>query len=158
MSGEFLAQDLLEIVQLDEGDSRQDVGVQVPAISTTTTTTTLTPRIRKPKNLACLLCGKMYGSNSFLQRHLVSVHRLCKPVQTFKCEFCNAAMSDRNEYEAHMLDVESRLRAFLGPMASDDPKAEVGRKRCHPAVTPPVSSDQSMEEEHLEEAKRPRIE
>lgn len=148
----FVADDVLEVVlsddMVDGGQQHQDVGVQVPAITTTTTPTTTTApsvRAKKPKTLACLLCGKMYGSNSFLQRHLLSVHRLCRPVQNFKCDYCNAAMTDRNEYELHMLAVEARLRAFLGPV-QDDASAEVGRKRSHNRDETASSSDQSMED------------
>ena len=89
-------------------------------------TTTEEPAAEKPRQMktkkertACIVCGKLYCSEFFLQRHLAT-HKLCPKVKIFmECGYCGTQFYTHETYMAHMEHVVENLRDIKNATKQD---------------------------------------
>ena len=86
---------------------------QTSAMDVETTTDQQPIQKRSKKNKTpCIVCGKLYCSEFFLQRHL-ALHKLCPKVEVFmKCGYCGTQFNTSETYMAHMGKVVERIEVI----------------------------------------------
>ena len=65
------------------------------------------------QNMSCIVCGKLYSSKHFLQKHIM-LHRLC-PVEPpvlpqNQCGYCGLQFGNSRIYIEHMVEVSKNLK------------------------------------------------